>query len=77
MPSRVKYFHAVIDDQNAQDAVLGGRSMGARAAVVAMNESGRQDGGTGSRELSFDWNEQRVAGPRSCLILMKGWKSCS
>lgn len=38
LQSRVKAFHTVIDDQNANTATLGGRSMGARAAVLAAKE---------------------------------------
>lgn len=35
LQSRVKSFHAVIEHEKAEEAVLGGRSMGARAAVIA------------------------------------------
>jgi predicted alpha/beta-hydrolase family hydrolase len=48
MVSRVKYFHAMIEHEKnlgvMKDLVLGGRSMGARAAVVAMKEQGTKKG---------------------------------
>ena len=44
LQSRVKTFHAVMKHERAEKAALGGRSMGARAAVVAMKES-RAKGG--------------------------------
>ena len=42
--SRVKGFHAVIKHEKAENAALGGRSMGARAAVVTMTERGVKSG---------------------------------
>ena len=44
LQSRVKTFHAVIEREKTEKAALGGRSMGARAAVVAMKESGVKEG---------------------------------
>ncbi|ETN38723.1 uncharacterized protein HMPREF1541_06761 [Cyphellophora europaea CBS 101466] len=38
LQSRVKAFHAVVEHENGQSAALGGRSMGARAAVLAAKE---------------------------------------
>ena len=42
LQNRVKTFHAVIDHKTAEEAALGGRSMGARAAVVTMKEQGKK-----------------------------------
>ena len=44
LQSRVKTFHAVIEHEKAGEAALGGRSMGARAAVVSINERGAKEG---------------------------------
>jgi predicted alpha/beta-hydrolase family hydrolase len=46
LQSRVKTFHTVIDHENMDNEtlVLGGRSMGARAAVIAMKEKGAKKG---------------------------------
>lgn len=46
LQSRVKTFHAVINHEKIADenVVLGGRSMGARAAIIAMNERGLKKG---------------------------------
>jgi len=42
LKSRVKSFHTVVEDQNWGQA-LGGRSMGARAAVMTSNEHGETE----------------------------------
>jgi predicted alpha/beta-hydrolase family hydrolase len=46
LQSRVKTFHIVIDHESmsTRNLVLGGRSMGARAAVIAMKEKGATNG---------------------------------
>ncbi len=44
LPSRVKTFHAVIEHEKAEKAALGGRSMGARAAVISMKEKSVKEG---------------------------------
>lgn len=43
LKSRTKAFHAVVEDAGNESVALGGRSMGARAAVIAAAEHGTTD----------------------------------
>ena len=57
--SRVKGFHAVIKHEKAENAALGGRSMGARAAVVTMTERGVKNWKADTCKLSSTGSERR------------------